>query len=138
MGTQRINEDIQKWVVLIVDDKHDNVEVAAKVLSFNGAEVHTASNGQEGLDLIKSKSLHPTFILLDLSMPVMSGWEMLDRLRANPATAYVPVIALTAHAMEGDAEKVREAGFDGYIAKPFSIVTFMAEIRDVISKIASV
>lgn len=129
----RVVSDIKQWIVLIVDDKHDNVEVAAKVLSFNGAEVYTAMNGEEGLNVLQT--IRPTFILLDLSMPIMTGWEMLKRVRENPETAYIPVIALTAHAMDGDAERVREAGFDGYIAKPFSIVTFLAEIRDVIAKI---
>jgi CheY-like chemotaxis protein len=118
--------DVAGWTVLIVDDEPDNLAVAQKVLTFGGAEVHTARNGVEGLQALGL--LRPSFILLDLSMPEMDGWEMLSRLRANPDTQHIPVVALTAHAMAGDRDRVMEAGFDGYIAKPFRLSTFMSEI----------
>ena len=118
--------EVAGWTVLIVDDEPDNVAVARKVLEYGGAEVHTASNGVEGLKALET--LKPSFILLDLSMPEMDGWEMLNRLRADESKPPVPVVALTAHAMAGDRERVMEAGFDGYIAKPFRLSTFMSEI----------
>lgn len=127
-----ISDDIHDWVVLIVDDEPDNVGVAQKVLSFNGAKVHIARNGLEGLAALEQ--LEPTFILLDLSMPEMDGWEMFARLRASPAVAGIPVIALTAHAMAGDREKVIRAGFNGYIAKPFRINSFLEDIRKCLSE----
>jgi two-component system, cell cycle response regulator DivK len=118
--------EMSDWVVLIVDDEPDNLAVAKKVLAYSGAEVHTAANGLDGLAQLAS--LQPTFILLDLSMPEMDGWEMFKQVRSDPQTEHIPVIALTAHAMSGDRERVLEAGFDGYIAKPFRLSTFMSEV----------
>lgn len=118
--------DTSHWTVMIVDDEPDNVAVAQKVLEYTGAKVHTAGNGVEGLALLEH--LQPTFILLDLSMPEMDGWEMFEKVRTNSATEHIPIVALTAHAMAGDRERVLEAGFDGYIAKPFRLSTFMSEI----------
>lgn len=126
-----ISSEINEWTVLIVDDEPDNLGVAQKVLSYGGAEVHIARNGIEGLAVLAK--LKPTFILLDLSMPEMDGWEMFQRTRANDDFADVPIIALTAHAMAGDKERIEEAGFDGYIAKPFRINSFMEDIQNAIT-----
>ena len=118
--------EVSNWTVLIVDDEPDNLAVAEKVLTFGGATVHTARHGKEGLTLLAN--VVPSFILLDLSMPEMDGWEMFEAVRANEDTSRIPVIALTAHAMAGDRERVMQAGFDGYIAKPFRLSTFLSEI----------
>ena len=118
--------ETSRWVVLVVDDEPDNRAIAQKVLTFSGAKVHSAINGADGLKVLEV--MLPSFILLDLSMPVMDGWEMFKQVRENPRTQHIPVIALTAHAMEGDRERVLRAGFDGYIAKPFRLSTFMSEI----------
>ena len=118
--------DVSNWTVLVVDDEPDNLAVAEKVLTFGGAIVHTAKNGVEGLKVLGE--ITPSFVLLDLSMPEMDGWDMFRHMRSLPERAHIPVIALTAHAMSGDRERVMEAGFDGYIAKPFRLSTFMAEI----------
>lgn len=123
-----ISQDINQWTVLIVDDEPDNLGVAQKVLSFNGADVHIARNGLEGLAVLER--LKPTFILLDLSMPEMDGWEMFTKARSIETMDDVPIIALTAHAMAGDRERVVEAGFDGYIPKPFRIDSFLEEIHN--------
>lgn len=118
--------DVSSWTVLIVDDQPDNLAIARKVLGFGGAAIHTAENGVQGLAVLET--ITPSFVLLDLSMPEMDGWEMLRRMREKVETQDIPVIALTAHAMAGDRERVMEAGFDGYIAKPFRLSTFMSEI----------
>jgi len=118
---------IQDWNVLIVDDEPDNLGVAQKILRYNGAEVHIAGNGVEGLAILEN--ITPTFILLDLSMPEMDGWEMFSRLRTLSHLRSIPVIALTAHAMSGDREKVLSAGFNGYISKPFRIASFLEDIH---------
>jgi two-component system cell cycle response regulator DivK len=118
--------EVSKWTVLVVDDEPDNLAIAQKVLTFGGARVYTAPNGVEGLKFLET--ITPTFVLLDLSMPEMDGWEMFRKLRSETSTQHIPVIALTAHAMAGDRERVMEAGFDGYIAKPFRLSTFMGEI----------
>jgi CheY-like chemotaxis protein len=123
----------KEWTVLIVDDEPDNLSVAEKVLSFRGAKVHTATNGAEGLKVLEQVA--PTFILMDLSMPRVDGWEMHRKVRENPRTAHIPVIALTAHAMEGDKERVMAAGFTGYIAKPFRLGTFFIEIEKCLQRV---
>ena len=123
------------WKVLVVDDQPDNLSVAEAALQFHGAEVCIARNGIEGL--IALEQFAATLILLDLSMPEMNGWEMLEQLRQNKAFASIPVIALTAHAMETDEERVMEAGFDGYIAKPFSVMTIVSEIQAILQIIAA-
>jgi two-component system cell cycle response regulator DivK len=122
-----ISKDPKDWTALIVDDEPDNVGVARKVLNYGGATVYVARNGVEGLAVLKD--VRPTFVLLDLSMPEMDGWEMFRIMKSNDTLSSIPVIALTAHAMAGDKEKVIETGFNGYIAKPFRINSFVAEIQ---------
>jgi two-component system cell cycle response regulator DivK len=128
-----LSDEPKQWTVLIVDDEPDNLGVAEKVLSYMGARVHTAQDGLEGMAILEQVT--PTFILLDLSMPQLDGWQMIERLRADPLTVSVPVIALTAHAMHGDKERALAAGFDGYIAKPFRIMTFFKEIQDCLRQV---
>lgn len=119
--------DASNWVVLIVDDEPDNVGVAEKVLRFAGAVTYTAQDGHEGLRVLEN--IMPTFVLLDLSMPIMDGWTMLARIRENPDLRDLVVIALTAHAMHGDRDRALAAGFDAYISKPFHIKSFLDEIK---------
>ena len=125
-------ENPESWTVLIIDDDEDNREIASDTFIMFGAVVYTAENGQEGLETMKT--LQPTFILLDLSMPVMDGWQTHKALRQNPAWRHIPIIALTAHAMVGDKERVMEAGFDGYIGKPFRIGRVLDEVRFCLAK----
>ena len=120
-------ENAKNWNILVVDDDEDNLSIASDTLGLFGATVHIAENGEEGLDAIHE--LRPTFVLLDLSMPVKDGWATLIEIRQNPEYADMPVIALTAHAMIGDKERAMEAGFDGYITKPFNIGTVLNEIK---------
>jgi CheY-like chemotaxis protein len=115
------------WIVLIVEDEPDNLGIPETILSFYGAQVYTAEDGIEGLKVLERVT--PTLVLLDLSMPRMDGWEMIKIVRADPRTARIPIIALTAHAMQGDRERALEAGFNGYITKPFWIETFWDEIE---------
>ncbi len=122
-----LSDDVGSWIILIVDDEPDNVTIAEKIFTHYGASVYKAVNGIEGLHVLES--VMPSFILLDLSMPKMDGWEMHKKIRENPRTQVIPVIALTAHAMDGDKERVLLAGFDGYIAKPFRYAHFLTEIK---------
>lgn len=118
------------WVVLMVDDTPDNLVVAKTALQFHGAEVHTVTNGADGLALLKK--IEPTVILLDLRMPGMDGWDMFSAIRANPATQHIPLIAVTAYAMEGDRERILDTGFDGYIPKPFDLFNFASQVEQVL------
>src|SRR5690242_12735234 len=87
------------WQVMIVDDEPDNIEVVAETLEYYGASVKTAQNGKEALDVLEDYS--PNLILTDLSMPVMSGWEMRSRIKGNPKLADTPILAVSAHAIAG-------------------------------------
>lgn len=121
------------WKVLVVEDQVDNVAVVQATLEFNGAQVQTARNGLEGMQVLET--FMPTLILMDLSMPEMSGWDMFEKVRADERFADVPVIALTAHAMEGDQERVIKAGFDGYIPKPFSVMKIVSDIQGILNSL---
>src|SRR5947208_14725892 len=101
MNTTIQRDTLKDWDILVVEDEIDSLEVAERILKFYGAKVHSATNGQQGLDMLITQSLHPRFIICDLSMPVMSGWEFVDQLKRNRATLDIPIIALTAHAMIG-------------------------------------
>jgi CheY-like chemotaxis protein len=114
------------WDILIVDDEDDSLEVARYILDFYGAQVHTATNGQEGVSL--AQQVNPKFVISDLSMPDMDGWDMLRALHENPKTQDIPVIALTAHAMVGDRERSIAAGFHNYLTKPLTADTFIHEL----------
>jgi CheY-like chemotaxis protein len=124
--------DATTWRVMVVDDEPDNLEVIAETLEFCGAQVATARHGGEGLDMYER--FHPTLVLVDLSMPIMDGWQMRARLKTNPAYDGTPIIALTAHALSGDRERALAAGFDGYLTKPVSVITILDDIRTAVTK----
>lgn len=126
------SQDVTGWNVLVVDDQPDNIKVVQVALHFHGADVRTAQNGAQGLKILETFT--PNLIILDLSMPEMTGWEMLEQLKANPQLAKIPVIALTAHAMDGDKERVLKAGFTGYIPKPFSVISIITDIKDILAQ----
>ena len=113
--------------VLIVDDEPDSIEVVRMVLSAAGATVYEAAEGREGLEIYRREQ--PNVILTDLSMPDLDGWQLLETIRASDNGQAVPVIALTAHAMVGDKERVMVAGFTAYMSKPLKMFTFMEDLR---------
>ena len=102
--------------VLVVDDFDDTRELYATALADAGFAVEEASNGQEALD--RADSAHPVIIVMDLSMPIVDGWEATRRLKGNPLTASIIVIAVTGHATSLGMAKAREAGADAVITKP--------------------
>lgn len=119
------------WEIVIMDDTPDNLRVAVTALRFHGARVHSAANGEEGLELLKT--VQPTVILLDIRMPVMDGWTMFKLVREQPNFATTPIIAITAYAYESDKDELLNAGFDGYLSKPFDIFTFVDEIKQFVN-----
>jgi CheY-like chemotaxis protein len=116
------------WDVLVVDDEKDSLEVASRLLKLSGANVITAMNGREALEKVKGIPLHIKFIVTDLSMPDMDGWELLYELKQHRPTLSIPVIALTAHAMTGDRERGIKAGFHNYITKPLDPTKFIRQL----------
>jgi CheY-like chemotaxis protein len=109
--------DLSGVTIVMIDDQPDNLIPLTFVLTRYAATVRVAQEGEQALGMIDTA--HPDLVLLDLSMPGMNGWDMLKAIRANPATASLRVIAVTAHAMQTDRERALEAGFDGFISKPF-------------------
>jgi two-component system, cell cycle response regulator DivK len=125
--SKNIPTDIfQDWAVLIVDDDPDSLEIVDILLSAYGANVITASNGKQGLDLAKAR--HPRFIISDLSMDEMTGWELVDALKLDRTMMDIPIFAFTAHAMSGDREKAIAHGFHNYLVKPIRADTFMEQL----------
>lgn len=114
------------WDVLIVEDDFKSLDIADRILSGYGANVYVASNGEDAL--IYLEVIQPRFILSDLSMPVMDGWQLIEKLKHNPKWADIPIFALTAHAMIGDREKALSAGFHNYMTKPFTVETFIDKL----------
>ncbi|MEL6406014.1 MAG: response regulator [Chloroflexota bacterium] len=112
--------------IVIIDDDANSLDVAKILLEFSGADVRTANNGQEGLEVIQT--FDPFLVLSDISMPKLDGWGLIKELRKSQRIATLVVIALTAHAMVGDREKVMQAGFDGYLAKPLQPTTFISDL----------
>jgi CheY-like chemotaxis protein len=107
-----------KTVVLVVDDNHDNVNVVREILLPHGFDVEVAYDGPGALAALERR--RPNVILLDVMMPGMSGLEVLDRIRANPAYATIPVVLLTAKAQDQDLLEGYRVGADYYITKPFT------------------
>ncbi|QFR32555.1 response regulator [Ancylobacter sp. TS-1] len=113
--------------ILLVEDNEMNRDMLSRRLSRNGFEMVMAVNGQEGVDLALSEQ--PALILMDMSLPVLDGWEATRQVKANPATAGIPVIALTAHAMAKDREDAMAAGCDDFDTKPVELPRLLGKIR---------
>ena len=113
--------------ILFIEDNLDNYELVRFLLVQEGFTVLGASDGRTGLEMALDR--RPDLILLDLSLPEINGWQIAAQLKANSATAAIPVIALTGHTLPGDREKALEAGCDEYISKPLEIPDFLEVVR---------
>ena len=113
--------------VLLVEDNEMNRDMLSRRLIRRGFQVVFAMDGQQGVDLARSE--RPDIILMDMSLPVIDGWEATRRVKADDATRSVPVIGLTAHAMSGDREKAIEAGCDDYDTKPVELDRLVGKIE---------
>jgi CheY-like chemotaxis protein len=113
--------------VLIVDDNAMFIEMARFVLAAAAYEVETAPDAHRAL--LQIPVFLPDLILMDVQMPVMDGIELTRRLKADPATTHIVIIAFTAYALKGDTPKLQAAGFNGYIAKPVDVTMLAAEVR---------
>jgi len=116
--------------VLVVEDNPVNQELVVDILSGHGFEVETASTAQEAFDAVKNRNFD--LILMDISLPGMDGLEAVRRLKADPATAAIPCIALTAHAMAEDVERSRQVGCTAHVTKPFRIQELLTVVEQVL------
>jgi two-component system cell cycle response regulator len=129
-----VTDDAANWKVLIVEDDDSNRTVIAHILRFYDAEVYEAASGEEAVALL-DKITELSFCIFDIQMPHMSGWQLLKELRSRPqpTISQVPVIAVTALAMQGDKERILAAGFNGYIMKPVDASSFIDQIMQVLA-----
>jgi CheY-like chemotaxis protein len=116
--------------ILLVEDNEMNRDMLSRRLNRNGFEVVIAVNGQDGVDL--AGSTRPDLILMDMSLPVLDGWEATKLVKSNPDTARIPVIALTAHAMVHDRERAMAAGCDEFDTKPIELSRLLEKINSLL------
>jgi two-component system cell cycle response regulator DivK len=117
-------------VILIVEDNEKNMKLVRDVLQVKGYQTLEAGTAEDGIALAQAHS--PDLVLMDIQLPGMNGIEALGVLRENPATAHIPVIAVTASVMQQDRKLITEAGFDAYIGKPINLKEFLQAVREMI------
>lgn len=118
--------------ILLVEDNEMNRDMLSRRLERRGYQVIIAVDGEEGLRLAQAE--RPDLILMDMSLPLLDGWEVTRQLKTAPQTRSIPIIALTAHAMAGDREKALEAGCDDYDTKPVEMTRLLTKIEQLTSK----
>jgi CheY-like chemotaxis protein len=118
--------------LLLVEDNEASREGLSRHLRRRGYEVLTAVDGRQGLEAARAEP--PDLVLMDMSLPVLDGWEATRQLKADPMTRHVPVIALTAHAMAGDREKALAAGCDEYDTKPVEFARLLGKIEGLLGR----
>lgn len=118
--------------VLVVEDQVDNRTILRDLLESAGIQVLAAENGATGVEM--AKELQPDLILMDIQMPEMDGYEASRRIKAVPALAAVPIIAVTSYALSGDEDKARAAGCDDYVTKPFSPRALLVKVMSWLDK----
>jgi len=130
-GGSKAEKDKGGALILVVDDFEDNLEMYSQYLRFNGYRVAEAVDGLDALT--KAAALRPDLIVMDLSLPRLDGWEATRRLKKDPLTSHIPVVALTGHALAGHEEGARDAGCDSFVTKPCIPADLEAEIRRVLA-----
>ena len=125
-----MNRSDRKLRVLLVDDYPDARDMYGEYLQFSGFEIVEATNGLEAIE--RALDSQPDVILMDLSLPVMDGWEAMRHLKADRRTAGIPVVALTGHALDGISDGAKQAGCDAFVTKPCLPGDLLSEIRKVI------
>jgi two-component system cell cycle response regulator DivK len=113
--------------VLVVEDQEDNMQILGDMLESAGYEMIVAVNGVEALEAVARQP--PDLILMDIQLPIMDGYEATRRIKADPATKAIPIIAVTSYALGGDEERARAAGCDDFVPKPYSPRQLLLKIR---------
>jgi CheY-like chemotaxis protein len=120
--------------LLLVEDNEMNRDMLSRRLERRGYQVITATDGQQGLELAQRDQ--PDLVLMDMSLPIMDGWEATRRLKSSAETQSIPIISLTAHAMAGDREKALDAGADDYDTKPIEFMRLVEKIEALLARSA--
>ncbi len=120
--------------VLIVEDNEMNLDMLSRRLARKGFAVISAMDGESGVETCRAAL--PDIVLMDMSLPGLDGWSATRALKADPATADIPVVALTAHAMEADRQKALEAGCDAFATKPVELPELLAEMQRLLGETA--
>jgi|SRR5271154_6041634 len=118
--------------ILLVEDNEMNRDMLSRRLARKGFQVVMALNGEEGVALTRSEA--PDLVLMDMTLPVLSGWDATRKLKGDPTTEGIPVIALTAHAMAADREQAMQAGCDDYDTKPIELTRLVDKIQALLAK----
>lgn len=118
--------------ILIVEDNEMNRDMLSRRLARRGFDVHLAVDGDEGISL--ASTVGPDIVLMDIALPGFDGYEATRRLKANPETAHIPVIALTSHAMSGDRDRALAAGCDAYDTKPIDLKRLLSIIEEALDR----
>jgi CheY-like chemotaxis protein len=118
--------------ILVVEDNEMNRDMLSRRLQRKGYEVALAANGAEGVEMALSEQ--PDLILMDMSLPVLDGWQATRQIKTNPETQTIPIVALTAHALAGDREKSIQAGCDEYETKPVDFPRLLGKIKSFLEK----
>lgn len=121
--------------ILLVEDNEMNRDMLSRRLLRRGYDVVIAVNGEQGVEFTASES--PDLVLMDMSLPLLDGWEATRRIKAAPVTRDVPVIALTAHAMSGDEQKARDAGCNDFDTKPIDFERLVGKIEELLRRRAA-
>jgi two-component system cell cycle response regulator DivK len=122
---------VETLKILLVEDNEMNRDMLSRRLTRNGFDIVMAVDGQQAVTMAASEK--PDLILMDMSLPVIDGWEATRQVKANPATGKIPIIALTAHAMSDDENKARAAGCDDFDTKPVDIARLVGKIKALIN-----
>jgi two-component system, cell cycle response regulator DivK len=128
MSATKRGDNDEAPLVLVVDDFEDNRAMYVEYLQFQGFRVAEAVNGEEAVE--RARALIPAVIIMDLSLPVMDGWEATRRIKADPRTSHIRVVALTGHAEPAHAKRALEAGCDDFVAKPCLPENLLAKVRE--------
>jgi len=131
-GKQELGKRSKMVLVLIAEDSLDSRELLVDFLQFAGYRTAQAADGQEAIE--KAQRFRPQIILMDLAMPILDGWEATRRLKKNPHTSRIPIVAVTAHALPDDERRAKEAGCDAFLTKPVNPEELLATVGRTLEK----
>ena len=118
--------------ILVVEDNETNMKLVRDVLQAKGYSTHEATTGEDAVEL--ARTLDPALVLMDVQLPGIDGVEALAQLRGDERTSAIPVVALTAQAMQGDRDRLLSAGFDGYLSKPVDVAELLETVREHVAR----